>query len=56
MTLYPPIIFSHSQLHLSLDSYEYVDKKMLKWYVYDLQRIMSIQNTISWNLWWKVET
>jgi len=29
---------------------------MLKCYVYDLRRIVSIQNTISWNLWWKVGT
>jgi len=29
---------------------------MLKCYVYDLLSIVSIQNTISWNLWWKVAT
>jgi len=29
---------------------------MLKCYVYDLRRIVSIQNTINWNLWWTVGT
>jgi len=34
----------------------YVDLKMLKCYVYDLRRIVSIQKTLSWHLWWKVGT
>jgi len=28
---------------------------MLKCYVYDFRKIVSIQNTIRWNLWWKVD-
>ena len=37
-------------------SVQYVDQKMLKYYVYDLRRTVSIQNTRSQKLWLKIGT
>ena len=49
-----PNIYYFRTYVYSIVSVQYVDQKLLKCCMYELQSIVSIQTTVNWNLWWTV--